>query len=226
MENLHTDHRKRVRERFLKEGGLESFAPHNIMELLLFYSIPQRDVNEIAHELINAFGSVSRVIDADFDELIKVNGVKENTATLMKLVQALVRYYVIEKSNCACALDTREKIGEYLVAWYMGITVEIVVLLCLSNSGELIHLAEIHRGSVNSAGVSMRKIAEIALAKNAAAVVLAHNHPNGVTLPSSDDINTTRSVENALNMIGVTLVDHYIVAENNYNTILRQDKYE
>jgi DNA repair protein RadC len=216
---LHENHRKRVKERFLSEG-LDSFAPHNIVELLLFYSIPQRDVNELAHSLIKRFGSVSGVLDAPYDQLVRVDGIKENTAAHIKLVQSLMRVYALEKQREVAVLDTQEKIGSFLTSWYIGVTVETVLLVSLNNKRSIIDLSVLHEGSVNSAQVSVRKIAETALAKNASAIVLAHNHPDGMAIPSSEDINSTRYIKSAMDLLEINLLDHILVAGDKYTSVL------
>ena len=97
---MHENHRERMKRRFLKEG-LDNFEPHNVLELLLFYYIPQKDTNEIAHALIERFGTLSDVLDASFDDLICVPGIKEHSATLLKMIPALSRRYVMEKNRSA-----------------------------------------------------------------------------------------------------------------------------
>ena len=107
----HEGHRQRLKNRFLTEG-LDSFETHNILELLLFYSIPQRDTNGIAHKLLDTFGSLKGVFEADFEELIKIDGIKENTATLLKLIPEVARAYFHEEMDEQKIFDTAEKIGK------------------------------------------------------------------------------------------------------------------
>lgn len=216
---MHENHRQRVKARFLAEG-LDSFAPHNIVELLLFYSIPQRDVNELAHTLIKRFGSVAGVLDAPYDQLVRVDGIKENTAAHIKLVQSLIRVYSLEKQREVAILDTQDKIGSFLTSWYIGCGVETVLLICLNNKRSIIDLSVLHEGSVNSAQVSVRKIAEIALSKNASAIVLAHNHPDGMAIPSSEDISSTRYIKNAMDLLEINMLDHIVVAGDKFASVL------
>jgi len=214
-ENLHKDHRQRMRERFLSEG-LDTFAPHNILELLLFYSIPQRDTNEIAHALLREFKTIPGVFDAAFEQLVRIDGVKDNTATLLKLIPALSRIYSVQKDADATNLNTLDKLGKFLCKQFVGITVETVLMLSLDNKRDLIDCAVLHRGSVNSAQVSVRKIAEIAIARNASAVALAHNHPSGLPIPSSEDVATTMRIKRALALLEIDLLEHVIVAGERY----------
>ena len=130
---MHEHHRKRMKERFLREG-IENFEPHNVLELLLFYSIPQKDTNEIAHRLINRFGSLSAVFEASFSELIEIDGIKEHSATLIKLIPALAQRYVSEANSFSGSfIPTIEEAGKYFKAKYIGATKEIVYLLLLDN---------------------------------------------------------------------------------------------
>ncbi|MBQ8497609.1 MAG: hypothetical protein IJ489_09175 [Clostridia bacterium] len=196
--------------------GLDRFEPHNVLELLLFYSIPQKDTNELAHSLIERFGSLSGVFDASAEDLMSVKGVKEHTATLIKMIPALSRRYYIEKNQSGEALSDMDKIGRYLVNYYIGINIETVVLLLLDNKFNVIDIVKIHEGSVNSSAVTMRKLVETALFKRASMAVLAHNHPSGMPIPSSDDIFTTREAKRAFDLVEINLLGHIIVAGDTY----------
>ncbi|MBQ8449141.1 MAG: RadC family protein [Clostridia bacterium] len=218
---MHEHHRKRMKERFLREG-IENFEPHNVLELLLFYSIPQKDTNEIAHRLIERFGSISAVFDAPYSELIKIDGIKEHSATLIKLVPALSQRYMSEAfSLSGTILPTMKDVGKYFVAKYIGATNEIVYLLLMDNKYKVIDCVKIFEGSVNSAAITMRKLIEAAISSGAAFAVLAHNHPNGLAIPSGEDINTTREAKRALELIGVSFLGHILVAGNKYTDITK-----
>lgn len=216
---MHKDHRKHTKDRFLSEG-LDSFEPHNVLELLLFYSIPQKDTNETAHMLINRFGSLSAVFDAPYDDLLTVPGISEHSATLIKLIPAISRRYAMEKNSKVTKLSSIEDIGKYLVARYLGVTEETVLLLLLDNKFGLIDCVKVHEGSVNSSAITMRKLIETALFKRASMVVLAHNHPSGVALPSSDDLFTTQQVKRALDLVEIGMLAHIIVAGDTFTNIL------
>ena len=216
---MHKDHRKHTKDRFLSEG-LDSFEPHNVLELLLFYSIPQKDTNETAHMLINRFGSLSAVFDAPYDDLLTVPGISEHSATLIKLIPAISRSYAMEKNSKVTKLSSIEDIGKYLVARYLGVTEETVLLLLLDNKFGLIDCVKVHEGSVNSSAITMRKLIETALFKRASMVVLAHNHPSGVALPSSDDLFTTQQVKRAFDLVEIGMLAHIIVAGDTFTNIL------
>lgn len=216
---MHENHRNRVKQRFLSEG-LENFAPHNVLELLLFYSIPQKDTNELAHKLIEHFGSLSAVFDASAEDLMRVSGIKEHSAVLIKMIPELSRRYLMEKNQTSEPLSDMTKIGRFLVNYYVGINVETVVLLLLDNKFNVIELVKVHEGSVNSSAITMRKLVETALFKRAAMAVLAHNHPSGMPIPSSDDLFTTNAVFRAFDLVEIKLLGHIIVAGNAYIDIL------
>ena len=216
---LHDGHRQRLIQRFLEED-LDNFEPHNVLELLLFYAIPRKDTNELAHVLMDTFGSLKGVFDAPYEELIKVTGIGPNTAALLKLVPSLTRTYYSSDAR-SVILDTSEKSGEYFLPYYIGQTEEVVRLACLDAGGKVISNQILHRGSANAAEVNMRKIVNIALRNNAMGVILAHNHPGGLPLPSEEDVATTKSIREALMPMGILLMDHIIVAGQDYVSMAR-----
>ena len=218
---MHKDHRSRLKNRFLNEG-LDHFEPHNILELLLFYAIPQKDTNELAHTLIQRFGSLTKVFDAPFQELLTVPGIKEHSATLIKMIPELARAYAMKKNETSETFPDVESWGKYFVSRYIGIGVETVFLLLLDNQFNTIDCVKVHEGSVNSAALSFRKIAEAVCAKNASAAVLAHNHPSGLAIPSSEDLLTTRELCKSFQMLGVNLLAHIIVAGDQFINIFPQ----
>ena len=217
---MHENHRDRLKNRFLTEN-LDTFEPHNVLELLLFYSIPQKDTNETAHRLIERFGSLSDVLDAPFEELIQVPGIKEHSATLLKLIPALSRRYMLDKHHGDEPLSSTEKIGQYFVDKYFGINVETVYLLLLDNKFDVIDCVKIHEGSVSSAAITLRRLVELALYRRASMVVLAHNHPSGVPIPSSEDIYTTREIKKAFDLLEIKMLGHILVAGEKYINILK-----
>ncbi len=216
---MHKDHRIRVKNRFLTEG-FDHFEPHNILEMLLFYAIPQKDTNELAHALINRFGSLEKVFDASFQDLQTVPGIKEHSAILIKMIPALARVYYMEKNKTGESLSDFDAWGKYFVNRYIGIDVETVFLLLLDNKFNVIECVKIHDGCVNSSAISIRKIAETVYSRNASMVVLAHNHPSGLAIPSSEDIFTTHEIFRSLQLLEIKLLAHIIVAGDRYTDIL------
>lgn len=218
--SMHEGHRERLKKQF-REGGLENFSDFQILELLLFYIIPRRDTNPIAHALINQFGSLYQVLEAPVDELEKVEGIGPNAALLLSLITAVARAYMLDRTEKQFSLNTIEECCEYLKYSFVGKREEVVYLLCLDAKCRFLGCREVGRGSVNSANVPIRRIVEIALGLNATSVILAHNHPSGDARPSPEDIGTTRRVAAALNMVDVILVDHIIVADDDYVSLVQ-----
>lgn len=215
MEQTHTGHRDRLKQRFL-EQGLDGFTDIQVLELLLFYAIPRRDTNDLAHALLERFGSLSQVLEAEVSELQQVPGISAHSATLLALVTQLARFYQVNCANRMEVLDSLEACGAYLLPRFFGRTRETVFLLCLDAKCKVLCCKEIGEGSINSASISVRKVVETALQAKASSVVLAHNHPSGVALPSPEDQVTTKRIYAALQMVDVVLVDHIVVADGDY----------
>ena len=219
MEELHKGHRDRLRKRML-EKGLDHFEKHEVLELLLFHAIPRRDTNELAHRLINTFGSLSGVMDAPYEELLKVPGMGPTAAALLKMIPQILRVYLCDQQERGGRLDSTAKLGQFLLSRYVGCRVERTYLLCLDNTGRLLACRMLSEGSLEQVPIIPRQVAEEAMRTGATAVVLAHNHPNGFALPSTPDVTLTRTLYLALDGVGVHLADHIIVAQDHYYSML------
>lgn len=213
MENRHALHRKRLKARYVKEG-INNFEMHQVLELLLFFGIPVKDTNGLAHDLLERFGSISNVFDAPLDELTKISGISEHTAILLKLIPDLTRIYLDDKNDVKGAFDSTEKVMSFFKPKFIGETDEVLYALFLDNRYKLVQFSEISKGSVNATPINMRKIMKICMINGATGVYLAHNHPNGLALPSSEDIHATQAIHNILSDVGVKLLDHYVFAED------------
>ena len=220
--NIHDGHRQRLKDRFLTSGA-DGFEKHQLLELLLFYGIPQKDTNPIAHRLINKFGSIRAVFEASAEELCEVDGISLHTATLIKLVPAIwgVSAGEIDTSE---RYDTLNKLGRMLVKRYEGITVETVLLVLLDNSWHIIDIVKLSCGSANQVGIDTRKLIEVTLRKNASMALLAHNHPNGNIIPSTDDFVTTDAVAKVMKSIHVEFLEHLLIAGNRFEPILSKSE--
>lgn len=218
--SVHQGHRERLKQRFLDQG-LDNFTDVQALELLLFYAIPQRDTNPIAHALIDRFGSLSHVLEASPGELKQVKGISDHAATLLSLITELSRYYQVDSAKRVEILTTLEACGDYLVPYFFGRTEETVFLLCLDAKCKVLCCKEVSRGSVNSASISIRTVVEMALQAKATTVILAHNHPSGIAVPSNEDIHTTKRLWAALDAVEVHLADHIVVAEGDYVSMAR-----
>ena len=219
MANEHSGHRNRLRERYLSEV-LDGFRPHNVLELLLFYSVPRRDTNVLAHRLIEQFGSLVGVLNAAPEQLAQVEGIGMNAAVHLHLVADIARRYYAEAitplPNDAQREDLMRYYGKKLVAACNGLPEETLYLVCLDNNLREISTDRISTGAPNAVQLPGRKIAEVALRHHAPSILLAHNHPRGLAIPSREDIAATLSLRDALRAISVDLIDHFIIAGSDY----------
>lgn len=222
--SIHEGHRQRMKERFRQEG-LDHFSEIQVLEFLLFYCIPQGDTNLLAHRLLEHFGSLPQVLEAPAAELQKVSGVGPHTAVFLNLITEVGRYYLVNRAGPNVILHTTEKCGQYLVPRFYGRRNETVFLLCLDAKCKMLCCKEVGEGSVNSASISVRRIVEIALAANATTVVLAHNHPSGLAIPSAEDVHTTERIAAVLNAVEITLADHIVVADDDFVSMVQSGYY-
>ena len=190
---VHDGHRERLRARFA-EHGLESFNELNALELLLCYAIPRRDTNELAHRLLDAFGSLSGVFQASMQELTSIPGIGENAAALILMVPQIVKKAHVSKAKETKIIRNSTDAGNYLLPYFLDEQDEIVMMLCLDNKRAVICCREMGRGVVNCVDANIRRMVETALKVKTTTVIIAHNHPNGVALPSREDDNFTRTL--------------------------------
>lgn len=215
MSDLHDGHRQRMKQRFLRDG-IRGFEPHQIVEMLLFYGIPRKDTNEIAHALIDNFGSISGVLKASYDDLLNVKGITPGAATLLCFCGQLIREYFDSEISKDMILDSTEKMGQFILPKFLGEHNEKVLLVCMDNKCKVLHSSFVSEGSMNATEIHMRRILEQAIRNHATAVVVAHNHPSGFAIPSIEDQQSTRALVNALHIVGIHLVDHIIVSDGDF----------
>jgi len=211
----HDGHRQRKKEQFLQHG-LEAFADHEALELLLFYAIPRRDVNPTAHLLMERFGSLERVLAAPVEELEQVPGMGRNAAALLRLVPQLIRKARLSAAQHERVLDTSERIGAYFLDIFAAQSDEVMYQLCLDAKGSMLSCRKLGEGSVAAVGMNLRLLVENAIRSNAVLVALAHNHPSGLPFPSPEDRTATERAKEALDTVGVRLADHIIVADDDF----------
>lgn len=225
MSTIHEGHRMRVKKQFLKEGFSDSMPDHKILEMILFYSIPRKDTNELSHTLIQTFGSFSNVLDASPEELVKIKGITENTACLLKMFLPVYRRYKLNRQDNNLCLTDRFLAAKYLKNFFIGRTVETVFILCLDSKGRVLdcHLAS--EGDEISVGISVRTVVEQAFKTHATTVLLGHNHPSGKAKPSNADIILTKAISNALLNLGIKFFDHVIYTDNKYVSMADQKEF-
>ena len=214
---VHAGHRARMRERFMKEG-LSGFSEHEVLELLLMFAIPQR--------LIDRFGSLSAVLESSPAELTRVDGVGENAAALLSLMPQLMGYYQHSAMGRKPVITNLAEARKYAGALFFGLHEERVYMICVDQSGRVLHPALMHRGTIDQVQIYPREVVETALRYHAHAVLLAHNHPSGMAEPSQDDYDSTRAVIGALNVIGVRVIDHLIFAGNSVYSMTQNSQFD
>jgi DNA repair protein RadC len=210
--SLHGGHRDRLRARFLSEG-LDAFDDHQLLELILFYAIPRVDTNPIAHRLMNRYGSLAAVLEADPRDIQAVEGVGAQAAVLISMLPQITRRYLGDRARRGRpCLRTAQAAAEYLIPLMAGRSEEVFFVLCLDAQLRLLFPALVSEGTVKEAFVHPRLVVEAVIRHRAAAVILAHNHPGGTAAPSEQDRRLTRELVEALGVIGVQVKDHVIVA--------------
>ena len=212
MENVnHSGHRQRMKDRFLSEG-IDSFSDHQVLELLLFYGIPHKDTNGLAHSLLDKYGSLSGVLGADFYELAGTPGIGNHAATLITLAPALTRRYSRDRWKGRIQITDVKKAGAYAASLFVGDEYEAFYMVCMNSQNYILKHVLISEGTINEAMIYPRVVVENALRHKAAGVLLAHNHPGGSTEPSLADIEITKRLSKALEVISVKIVDHIVVS--------------
>ena len=222
---VHDGHRNRLKSRFLAQG-LNGFEDHNVLELLLFYSIPRSDTNEIAHRLLNEFKTLSGVFDAPVEELCKIKGISTHSATLIKLIPEVMSVYHTDKTKDIEIVNSTREAGKFFVPRFYGKKNEEVHVLLLDDKKKVIRCDKLFEGTVNSTPITVKKVVAAAVNSNATAVVLAHNHPGGIALPSRADISATEKIFKALKLINVELCDHIVVADDDFVSMADSGEFE
>ncbi len=208
----HDGHRGRVRQRVLREG-LQHLEPHNVLEILLFYSFPRGDTNELAHRILQHFhGDFAAMAEASYEELLAIPGVGENTAFLLSMIPQIAAYYRQARIRDGVVLNSMETLREYFVPLFYGKQNEELHLVCLDAALHPLQDTLISQGTVTASAVNIKRIVEAAVSSHAARVILAHNHPGGAPRPSMRDEAATRMVIDALRLVDIELTDHVIVA--------------
>ena len=192
----HTGHRERMKAEFLARG-LEGWPDHRVLELLLFYTIPQGDVNDLAHELVERFGSLAGVLDASVEELKKVKGVGDHTAVFLRMLPAVLGRYQGARTRLSAIINSPEEAYAWLEPYFFGARNEMVYVLCLDGKRQVLGVRKVAEGSIELAEVNTRRIAEEAIGLRAAQIYVAHNHVSNLAIPSQADWLTTDTLRGA-----------------------------
>lgn len=215
----HEGHRNRLRAKWENQVKLEK---HEVLELLLFYPIARRNTNEIAHDLLNRFGSFQAILDAPKEDLMKVSGVGPETVRFLKVLAEMIARYEEEKINKNYVFQSYSELCSYLSSLFLGKSREEVYLLLFNSSGRLLLTEKVGDGFALMSEISLKRINQLAVSFAATSAVLAHNHPGGLSEPSVQDVQTTRHISQALELLGVTLCDHIVVSRDSCVSILHR----
>ncbi len=211
--SIHSGHRKRVKENVIK-NGFSQLEEHKLLELMLFYSIPREDTNELAHKLIDHFGSFEDVFKANIEQLKKVDGVGDNTAVMLAgMGEAFYRISKAKPSKKR-VYKTTEDLKELAASLLKNEQFEKVLLLCFDEGKKLKRYVFISEGDQVSSEIDMKLIIKNLVDSDSSVAVIAHNHPTAPAEPSAYDIDSTRMMCVTLRKIGYALADHIIVGEN------------
>lgn len=212
---MHEGHRERMKKRF-KEEGLASFTDVQALELLLFYALPRRDTNPLAHRLLDHFGSLKSLFEADTSDIASVEGIGENAALLIHLLPEMTRKFWIADADVRQSVATVAQAVRFIKPILFGKPVENVYVFCLDSHSRIKHYDCISQGTVSDVTIYLRKVVECAMRLNASGVLIAHNHPGGRPQPSDADVHSTRAIEGALEPLGIGLLDHIIFSDHSY----------
>ncbi|MBE6729330.1 MAG: hypothetical protein E7568_03750 [Ruminococcaceae bacterium] len=212
---IHDGHRKRMLGKFSKTGfaGLEE---HEKLEIILFFSVPRINTNDIAHELLNKYKTIAAVMDAPRKELIEFKGITDRTVQLFKMIKEASSLYDLENNNVKTFMTTTEEFGTYLQLYYGAIEEETLTLLSLDSRGMKKDIDVIGEGNISTISANPRELLRIAIERKATEVVICHNHPGGIAEPSEADVMATVKIIELLKTIGVHLIDHIIVTKGDY----------
>jgi len=209
------NHRKRLRERF-QNTGAEGMHDYELLELLLTFSIPRRDVKPVAKKLINAFGSLPKVLDADQEELEKLNGVGSMSASLIRLVKEIYCDYLAENMKKHDVLSSPEAVINFSRVKLSGLPNEAFMVIYVNVKNEVIDYVLLQEGTLDNVAVYPRRIIETALSHHASGVILIHNHPSGNPTPSKEDKVLTKEIADAAFVLDIRVLDHLIVGKDGY----------
>lgn len=221
-ENPHAGHRNRLRQRFIKEGG-KSFQKHELLELILFNCIPMQDTNELAHKLLSNFNDTFNILlNSDYREIVEKCNVSTNTAIFLNAIGEIVKACQKERTQEKVLLNSTELSGRYAIDLLMYETTEKFYVLCLDQGNHLIKAAQIGSSSVSSVQIEVKDVVREILFCKASNVIFVHNHPGGTLHPSNADIDLTVRLIEALNLIHIGVIDHIIVANEDYMSFVQK----
>lgn len=214
-EHKHHGHRQRLKDK-VRKNGLSSLSEHEIIELLLTYTIPRRDTNALAHDMLDSYSSISGLIDANYKDLQKINGVGEETALFFKVVSQLFDIYKSKSNVKSVKIDSVYAGVNYFRSHYSVRKVEKLVVLCISKIGRVVSAFEVDGENDSSVSFDMKFITDNINRENTSSIVLYHTHPNGDVNPSKEDMEITQRIFNICAVMGIMCLDHIIFNEDKH----------
>lgn len=219
MSGIHDEHRERL-DRKVREHGLEMLEPHEQLEHLLYAVIPRGDTNEIAHRLLERFITISGVLNADVEELVKIKGVGRRTAMFLTTMPSMLG--IVERSvkyEEPPRLFELDEIFDYASTYLRGRLMEAAYLFSLNSAFKLLAVSKVSEGTQNEMYIQPKKVVKQAIMDNAMLALIVHNHPCGNPNPSFEDIALSRTLNDALEAVDIRLVDSVIISGNEIYSI-------
>lgn len=223
MDDYVKGHRQRMKEKYLEDGA-GAFHDYQLLELCLFYSIPRVDVKRIAKDLLAEFGSLDNLLSATPHQLMSVEGVGENTAILLNLIRNINKK-AIHNGKSALSITSYKAAVDYFEDMFAFEENERFAVMLLDNLNKVKLCRFVGEGIVNVAEVPMRIMTRYAMACNASGMIIAHNHPRGIALPSEPDVNVTLKIRDFMKTLGVTLYDHVIIGQDGAYSMRSSARY-
>lgn len=208
---MHEEHRDRMRKRFLRDG-IDKFESHEVLEMLLYGVIPRRNTNDIAHNLMDHFGTLSNVIDASYAELLKVKGIGPIVAAYINFISGLIHRYLVDQETPSSdnPLSLKEIEGIF-ISKFFNVKDEHLAVMLLDKDNKFLSCEILRKGSFDAVSVNAREIFDYASRYNSNRVIIAHNHLSGIAMPSSEDLKFTMEIKRVLQFLNIYLFDHIIV---------------
>ena len=216
-DSIHKGHRERMKRRF-KDHGLSNFSPHEVLEMLLYYTHERRDTNPIAHKLINEFNDIQSVFKADINSLLEVDGIGHESALLISFIRQLL-IYLNQNTTDKITLSTSTSAGQFCCKYFAQHTEEHFIVLVLDSTKTIKKIVEISKGTENETAYYPRKVVEAAIRYKANAIMIAHNHTGNNVHPSEEDEALSDQLNMILGAMGIKIVDHIICCENAFTSL-------
>lgn len=213
--NLHDGHRERMRGKFI-EFGLDVFSDHEVIEKLLYYVVPRKNTNELAHKMLNEFGTIYDLFNAHTLDIQRRTGISEGGAVLFSMMPHLFKRYKLSENEEKMKFESSCRLGEFIKVCFIGKVYESFFVMCLNGRLEVIAHKTIQEGTLDVVQLNMRDILEFVIRHKAKYIVLAHNHPSGDPTPSQADLNATVDISQILKKFDIDVIDHFLITSDNY----------